>query len=132
MAVEMLSWRLRARGITRACRTFRWPTECRLSPGRLQTAAMGALNQLSTENVEVHELYKAECKTRKSIHNKLIEMCGNIRVFLRVRPALPHEVALSPIPMLSYGTSAMLSQGTARCGSILPSHIISFWLCAML
>jgi len=65
--------------------------EQRNSWTQLSTAAMGALNQLSTENVEVHELYKAECKTRKSIHNKLIEMCGNIRVFLRVRPALPHE-----------------------------------------
>jgi len=58
---------------------------------QLSTGAMGALDTLSKENGEVMELYKKECKTRKVIHNKLIELQGNIRVFLRVRPALPGE-----------------------------------------
>ena len=58
---------------------------------QLTQGAMGALDTLSKSNVEVMDLYRAECKTRKKIHNKLIELQGNIRVFLRVRPALAHE-----------------------------------------
>jgi len=65
--------------------------EQRTSWAQLSESAVGALTKLSTENTEVYELYKNECKTRKAIHNKLIEMQGNIRVFMRVRPALPSE-----------------------------------------
>merc|ERR1711871_1190161 len=35
--------------------------------------------------------YKREAATRKALHNRLIEMAGNIRVFVRVRPMLAHE-----------------------------------------
>jgi kinesin family protein C2/C3 len=45
------------------------------------------------EKMEAVELYTQENRKRKAIHNKLLEMQGNIRVLCRVRPILPVEVA---------------------------------------
>ena len=40
---------------------------------------------------EYYQLYSRESKARKAIHNKLMELQGNIRVMCRVRPVLEVE-----------------------------------------
>ncbi|XP_068087909.1 kinesin-like protein KIF25 isoform X2 [Hyperolius riggenbachi] len=40
---------------------------------------------------EVHEKYRTEKLRRKILHNNLIELKGNIRVFCRIRPCLPFD-----------------------------------------
>ncbi|KAK3259422.1 hypothetical protein CYMTET_31581, partial [Cymbomonas tetramitiformis] len=37
--------------------------------------------------------YKKECRMRKDLYNQLMELKGNIRVFCRVRPLSPNELA---------------------------------------
>jgi kinesin family protein C1 len=37
------------------------------------------------------EKYRKEAGERKRLHNLVLELKGNIRVFCRVRPKLPHE-----------------------------------------
>ncbi|XP_024024920.1 kinesin-like protein KIN-14C [Morus notabilis] len=44
-------------------------------------------------------------KLRKKLHNTILELKGNIRVFCRVRPLLPDESAGSENPVISYPTS---------------------------
>ncbi|EAN78855.1 C-terminal motor kinesin, putative [Trypanosoma brucei brucei TREU927] len=43
--------------------------------------------------VRTQELYKREMKLRKQYYNQIQELKGNIRVYCRVRPLLPREVA---------------------------------------
>lgn len=38
------------------------------------------------------ELYAQELQTRRKLHNRLMELQGNIRVFCRVRPIQPVEM----------------------------------------
>jgi kinesin family member C1 len=40
---------------------------------------------------EIQEKLRAEETIRRKLHNQIQELKGNIRVFCRVRPALPHE-----------------------------------------
>ena len=42
---------------------------------------------------EIQEKLRAEETIRRKLHNQIQELKGNIRVFCRVRPALPHESA---------------------------------------
>ncbi|KAJ6885649.1 kinesin-like protein KIN-14C isoform X1 [Populus alba x Populus x berolinensis] len=44
-------------------------------------------------------------KLRKKLHNTILELKGNIRVFCRVRPVLPDDGAGSEPPVISYPTS---------------------------
>ncbi|GMH30287.1 hypothetical protein Nepgr_032130 [Nepenthes gracilis] len=44
-------------------------------------------------------------KLRKKLHNTILELKGNIRVFCRVRPLLPEEGSGSEAPVISYPTS---------------------------
>ncbi|KAJ4837153.1 hypothetical protein Tsubulata_015896 [Turnera subulata] len=44
-------------------------------------------------------------KLRKKLHNTILELKGNIRVFCRVRPLLPDDGAGSEAPVVSYPTS---------------------------
>jgi len=53
--------------------------------------ALEGIASLDKKAVDATRLYADECKIRRTIHNKLIELQGNIRVFLRVRPYLPSE-----------------------------------------
>merc|ERR1711991_1150612 len=46
----------------------------------------------NNEATEYMHLYAKENKLRKTIHNKLLDLQGNIRVFCRVRPILELEV----------------------------------------
>ena len=50
-----------------------------------------AVDAAKHETAEYLELYTKENKARKAIHNKLLEIQGNIRVFCRVRPILEVE-----------------------------------------
>ena len=49
------------------------------------------MNAALTEKEEYMHLYHQENKSRKAIHNKLMELQGNIRVICRVRPVLEFE-----------------------------------------
>ena len=49
------------------------------------------LDAANAEKQEYLELYTKENKARKAIHNKLLEIQGNIRVVCRVRPILEVE-----------------------------------------
>ncbi|OQR95964.1 kinesin [Thraustotheca clavata] len=44
------------------------------------------------EKDQLAALYNQEMKARRQLHNKLMEMAGNIRVFCRVRPIQPVEL----------------------------------------
>ncbi|KAJ6706942.1 KINESIN-LIKE PROTEIN [Salix viminalis] len=51
-----------------------------------------------------YQLVEGE-KLRKKLHNTILELKGNIRVFCRVRPVLPDDVAGSEPDVISYPTS---------------------------
>ncbi|KAJ6367603.1 hypothetical protein OIU78_000214 [Salix suchowensis] len=51
-----------------------------------------------------YQLVEGE-KLRKKLHNTILELKGNIRVFCRVRPVLPDDVAGSEPAVISYPTS---------------------------
>ncbi|KAH7569065.1 hypothetical protein JRO89_XS06G0097000 [Xanthoceras sorbifolium] len=51
-----------------------------------------------------HQLIEGE-KLRKKLHNTILELKGNIRVFCRVRPLLPDDGAGQEAPVISYPTS---------------------------
>ncbi|XP_044472709.1 kinesin-like protein KIN-14M isoform X2 [Mangifera indica] len=58
-----------------------------------------------------NRLEDAECKLiegeklRKKLHNTILELKGNIRVFCRVRPLLPDDSCSTEVRVLSYPTS---------------------------
>lgn len=49
------------------------------------------LNQERKLYLELHEKYKRELVERRKLQNKVEELKGNVRVYLRVRPVLPGE-----------------------------------------
>jgi len=51
------------------------------------------LSEAVTSRDEIQEKLRAEETIRRKLHNQIQELKGNIRVFCRVRPALPHESA---------------------------------------
>lgn len=50
--------------------------------------------ELRNEYEKLLKTYKSELLLRRSLHNKLQELKGNIRVMCRVRPFLNHEMRL--------------------------------------
>mmetsp|Transcript_7707 Transcript_7707/g.12254 ORF Transcript_7707/g.12254 Transcript_7707/m.12254 type:complete len:485 (+) Transcript_7707:596-2050(+) len=50
-----------------------------------------AVGRIEKNNSGWAEKYKAEVAERKRLHNLVLELKGNIRVFCRVRPKLKHE-----------------------------------------
>lgn len=50
-------------------------------------------NKLSTTNEDLQVLVHSMDKDRRILHNTMQEMKGNIRVFCRVRPAIPKEAS---------------------------------------
>lgn len=50
------------------------------------------VRQVQAEKARVAELYAHELQTRRQLHNRLMELQGNIRVFCRVRPIQPVEL----------------------------------------
>jgi kinesin family protein C1 len=58
-----------------------------------------AKGRLSTSDQREEELFiklRESDHVRRQLHNKVIQLCGNIRVFVRVRPALPGEEESTP------------------------------------
>jgi len=49
------------------------------------------LAEAVTSRDEIQEKLRSEETIRRKLHNQIQELKGNIRVFCRVRPALPHE-----------------------------------------
>lgn len=49
------------------------------------------IKNTEVELQQIHEILMKEESMRRSLHNELQELRGNIRVFCRVRPALSHE-----------------------------------------
>merc|ERR1719487_1803042 len=45
------------------------------------------------EREELRALYRAECKKRKVLYNKLQDLQGNLRVYCRMRPLTSKEIA---------------------------------------
>lgn len=62
----------------------------------LETAVIllqGVGKILSSETQFLKDKLKAETALRRKLHNTVLELKGNIRVFVRVRPLIPREVA---------------------------------------
>ncbi|POM66575.1 Kinesin-like protein [Phytophthora palmivora] len=57
-----------------------------------QQASAEIVRQANEEKARVAELYTQEMMARRKLHNKLMELQGNIRVFCRVRPIQPVEL----------------------------------------
>ena len=49
------------------------------------------LSEAVNSRDKIQEKLRAEEMIRRKLHNQIQELKGNIRVFCRVRPALPHE-----------------------------------------
>jgi len=59
---------------------------------QVQEQAQEAINIAEKEKTEAYEQYLVENRKRKQVHNKLIELQGNIRVFARCRPMVEAEL----------------------------------------
>lgn len=46
---------------------------------------------INTNNVELERRYIKEMKLRKRLHNELVDLKGNIRVYCRVRPFIAED-----------------------------------------
>ncbi|RLN59803.1 hypothetical protein BBJ29_003928 [Phytophthora kernoviae] len=57
-----------------------------------QNASAEIVRQATEEKTRVSELYTQEMLARRKLHNRLMELQGNIRVFCRVRPSQPVEL----------------------------------------
>ncbi len=62
------------------------------------------IRHVSAKNVSLVSKYRHEMGLRKKLHNQLVELRGNIRVFCRVRPVIAED-------------------GTGECGEGLGSLI---------
>jgi len=64
-------------------------------PSMVQVVFDGVTDFLHSHNIgpleEMRDLYQQEVAIRKKLHNQLVDIRGNIRVYCRVRPCLPHE-----------------------------------------
>jgi kinesin family protein C2/C3 len=68
-----------------------WDSEKRVEIQNVRDELKALVDKSLAEKEEFYQLYIKENKARKSIHNKLIELQGNIRVICRVRPVLDVE-----------------------------------------
>jgi hypothetical protein len=59
---------------------------------RRSQAVEDATRALRDEAAQCMAKWKAEAARRREIHNQLVDLLGNIRVFVRVRPVLQHEI----------------------------------------
>lgn len=57
-----------------------------------QQASAAIIRQANEEKSRAIELYTQEVMARRKLHNRLMELQGNIRVFCRVRPIQPVEL----------------------------------------
>ena len=58
----------------------------------MKQSLMAIVESANSERDECKELYMKEASRRKAVHNKLIEIQGNIRVIARVRPVVDAEL----------------------------------------
>ncbi|KAH9295914.1 hypothetical protein KI387_039502, partial [Taxus chinensis] len=70
------------------------------------TSAVQALvdqhEELKVQCMELKENFIEECKERKQLYNKLLELKGNIRVFCRCRPLNAEEVAEGAVSIADF------------------------------
>eukprot|EP00937_MAST-01D_sp_MAST-1D-sp2_P007103 g7103.t1 len=60
----------------------------------VQREAQQAVDEARREAQQTAQLYAKESKLRRELHNRLVELQGNIRVLCRVRPIQPHEATM--------------------------------------
>ena len=75
-------------------RTQKALTEKELALEELKQSYESKVSSIAQERAsfaKLQERLSAEILKRRQIHNKLVELQGNIRVYCRVRPMLPHE-----------------------------------------
>ena len=52
---------------------------------------IGAVEDINTKTQILIKRYKREMALRKKLHNEVVELKGNIRVFCRVRPSIKED-----------------------------------------
>lgn len=107
----------------------------------VEAKAQVAVDLAETERAEAYEQYLAENKKRKSIHNKLIEIQGNIRVFARCRPMVeaelrsgkcedvtafptPEDIVVNKYTLLSF----FFEKRTLKCVKLFSNSSLSLFL----
>ncbi|XP_057538372.1 kinesin-like protein KIN-14C [Amaranthus tricolor] len=63
------------------------------------------IHQLRDRLVDAEHQINEKEMLRRKLHNTILELKGNIRVFCRVRPLLPEDGCASELPVISYPTS---------------------------
>ncbi|KAH9509555.1 Kinesin-like protein kifc3 [Bulinus truncatus] len=58
---------------------------------QVQKQIQQTLAEVNAQNKELVEKYLREMKLRKKLHNELVDLKGNIRVFCRVRPSIKED-----------------------------------------
>ncbi len=58
----------------------------------IQNSERRIVQRVEKETKRWQQLYQAEESERRRLHNKVLDLQGNIRVFCRVRPPLPIEL----------------------------------------
>lgn len=61
-------------------------------------AMMKQLNSLNTRESALFEKILLQEEIRRSLHNKVMQLSGNIRVFVRVRPQITNEISSAESP----------------------------------
>lgn len=83
---------------------------CACPPPQLARAAKTQTKHLGT----VLEKYRKESKLRKKLHNEIMEMRGNIRVFARVRPVVPKEDQEGAVMVAKFPAEATISMVNSK------------------
>ncbi|CAD6198217.1 unnamed protein product [Caenorhabditis auriculariae] len=76
------------------------------------------------------ERYRAEMEKRKQLHNQLVELNGNIRVFYRIRPQLTEELSSKPAVVIDemdngvvhIGSGVGTRKTSASADKVLPTQ----------
>ena len=75
---------------------------------RLQAECDTAIAEAVAQREECMVLYTQEAKKRRALHNKLMDLMGNIRVICRIRPVLPVDCKTGTTALFLVGTPIQL------------------------
>ncbi|XP_064611144.1 kinesin-like protein KIFC3 isoform X2 [Liolophura sinensis] len=77
--------------LKRECYMF--PELLKASVEHIRQETYSAISEISKQNKDLLQKYRQELTLRRKIHNELVELKGNIRVFCRVRPRTKEDLA---------------------------------------